>query len=72
LDPILNEYIATHWSRLNIGDIIKVKEGEYMPADVILLRSSLTTGECFVTTATLDGERALKAKLAMMPIIDYI
>jgi magnesium-transporting ATPase (P-type) len=36
------------WSDVKCGDIILVKEGEYFPADAILLESSAKNDECFV------------------------
>ncbi len=45
---------------LVLGDIVRVDNGEEFPCDLILLSSALPTGDCFVTTANLDGETSLK------------
>ena len=55
---------------MRVGDIIKVGEGEQIPADMILLESS--SGDCFVQTSNLDGERALKHKQCLSPISNSI
>jgi len=36
-----------------------------VPADLIILATSTRNGECFIQTATLDGERALKPKFIL-------
>lgn len=50
------------WKDVRCGDIIFIEEGEHLPGDIVFLMSSAENGECFVQTATLDGERALKHK----------
>ena len=49
-----------------------VEEGEHFPGDMVLLMSSAENGECFVQTSSLDGERALKHKQCLNPIIKAI
>lgn len=43
------------WSQIKIGNIVKVKEDEFIPADLILLASSDPTGNAFIETSSLDG-----------------
>jgi magnesium-transporting ATPase (P-type) len=45
-----------------------IEEGEHLSADCVFLLSSADNGECFVQTATLDGERALKHKQCLAPV----
>ena len=71
------EIETTDVSRVRVGDILSLKEGENIPGDAIVLQvrsksdSTVTptqthdNGECFVQTDALDGERNLKAKLAL-------
>ena len=49
---------------LRIGEIIIVPEGKTIPADLILIDSGLREGIAYVETSSLDGEKALKFKLA--------
>lgn len=57
---------STRWSKLKEGDLVIVKEGEEIPADLVLLYSMSTTGYAYVETANLDGERNLKFKSPML------
>ena len=49
---------------LRIGEIVVVPEGKTIPADMILIDSGLREGIAYVETSSLDGEKALKFKLA--------
>jgi phospholipid-transporting ATPase len=55
---------VVEWRRVKVGDILKVKENEPLPADLFLLKSSMPSGLCFVNTMNLDGETNLKEKFA--------
>ncbi|KAL6930714.1 probable Probable phospholipid-transporting ATPase DRS2 [Hanseniaspora guilliermondii] len=50
------------WNDLHVGDIIKLKSEESVPADIVLLSSSEPEGVCYIETANLDGETNLKIK----------
>ena len=50
---------------LKVGDVIKLKDGEVAPADLFILTTKDSRGECFNKTTSLDGETNLKPKLAV-------
>ena len=50
------------WSQVRVGEIVKVKSEEYVPADLLILSTSDSKGVCYVETKNLDGETNLKIK----------
>ncbi|XP_050504086.1 probable phospholipid-transporting ATPase IIB isoform X1 [Diabrotica virgifera virgifera] len=51
--------------KLKVGDLIIVDKDERVPADLVLLRTSESSGEVFVRTDQLDGETDWKLRLAV-------
>ncbi|XP_051876959.1 phospholipid-transporting ATPase IG isoform X2 [Pristis pectinata] len=51
--------------KIQVGDIVCVKEDETFPCDLILLSSSREDATCYVTTASLDGESSQKTYFAV-------
>ncbi len=51
--------------------MIKVKENEFFPADLLLIASTGLEGLCYVETKSLDGETNLKHKVAPKQLNDY-
>ena len=51
--------------KLEVGDVILLKDGEQIPADVVVLATSDPDGCCFVETKSLDGETNLKPRRAV-------
>ena len=59
---------------INVGDILKIDQDQNIPCDVVLLSSSNDQGNCYLTTANLDGETNLKvihSFMIMMIILLY-
>lgn len=60
------------WKKLQVGDIIRVKQDGFFPADLLFLASTNPDGVCYVETANLDGETNLKIRKALEKTWDYI
>lgn len=50
------------WKKLQVGDIIKLKQNDWVPADIIILSSSGVGGLSYIETMALDGETNLKSR----------
>uniref|UniRef100_A0A8D0SBD4 Phospholipid-transporting ATPase n=1 Tax=Sus scrofa TaxID=9823 RepID=A0A8D0SBD4_PIG len=51
---------------VNVGDIVKATDGQFLPADVVLISSSQPQATCYVATSNLDGETNLKIRQALL------
>ncbi|KAF6063295.1 phospholipid-translocating P-type ATPase, flippase family protein [Candida albicans] len=51
-------------SGLRVGDLVRLHKDVRIPADMILLQSSESTGEVFIKTDQLDGETDWKLRIA--------
>ncbi|EGV61365.1 phospholipid-translocating P-type ATPase [Yamadazyma tenuis ATCC 10573] len=50
------------WKDVSVGDFIRVRANEEVPADMVLVSTSDIEGNCFIETKNLDGETNLKVK----------
>ncbi|PIB02625.1 putative phospholipid-transporting ATPase DNF3 [Cercospora beticola] len=60
----------TRWHNIKVGDILKLRRDEPVPADVILLYSNGENGIAFIETMALDGETTLKSKQALPDLLN--
>lgn len=51
------------WWKVKVGDIIKVISYDEIPCDLMVLKTAISTGMCFVDTMNLDGETNLKERM---------
>ena len=49
---------------LRVGDVVRIKEGDMVPADCLFLASSHAKGHCFLDKANLNGETRLEVMSA--------
>ncbi|KAL0408647.1 UNVERIFIED_CONTAM: Phospholipid-transporting ATPase 3 [Sesamum radiatum] len=66
------KWVFTPWKKLQVGDIVKVKQDGFFPADLLFLASTNPDGVCYIETANLDGETNLKIRKALEKTWDYL
>ncbi|XP_027344947.1 phospholipid-transporting ATPase 3-like isoform X2 [Abrus precatorius] len=60
------------WKKLQVGDIVKVNQDGFFPADLLFLASTNADGVCYIETANLDGETNLKIRKGLEKTWDYL
>ncbi len=55
----------TLWKKLEVGDIVLLRENDQVPADIIVLSTSDPEGLCYLETKNLDGETNLKPRKSL-------
>ncbi|KAM6963059.1 phospholipid-transporting ATPase VA [Aplochiton taeniatus] len=63
-------YVEKFWKEVRVGDFIRLRCNEILPADVLLLSSSDPDRLAHIETATLDGETNLKQRQVVRSFID--
>ncbi|KAJ2358888.1 putative aminophospholipid-translocase [Coemansia erecta] len=54
-------------SKIRVGDLVLIEKNQRVPADMVLLRTTESSGACFVRTDQLDGETDWKLRIAVPP-----
>jgi phospholipid-translocating ATPase len=53
------------WKHVQVGDYLRIYDGEELPADIVVLSTSDEDGACYIETKNLDGETNLKVRQAL-------
>lgn len=64
-DKLVTKFKARAWKDINVGDFIRIRANEEVPADVVIISCSDPEGNCAIETKNLDGETNLKTKLSI-------
>eukprot|EP00116_Pleurobrachia_bachei_P002243 sb/3462505/ len=63
------------WYKVEVGDLVKLKNNDAVPADMLLISTSAPNGLGFIETAELDGETNLKVRQSLVetePFLDDV
>lgn len=53
------------WKNVRVGDFVRVKNNDEIPADILVMATSDSDGACYIETKNLDGETNLKVRQAL-------
>ena len=70
--PLLSCWELVKCKHLKVGNIVKINQNEFIPADLVLLHSSLPDGACLVDTSNLDGESNLKQLVSLPCTTEFL
>lgn len=56
------KFSRASWKDTKVGDLVRIRNNEEAPADMVILSTSDEDSKCFVETKNLDGETNLKAR----------
>lgn len=55
----------TRWEDVRVGDFVRLRDNDSIPADIIICATSEEENVCYLETKNLDGETNLKARQAV-------
>ncbi|CUM66175.1 uncharacterized protein PRCAT00003833001 [Priceomyces carsonii] len=64
-NPPHTKFKNRRWKDVNVGDFIRIRANEEVPADVVIISCSDPEGNCYIETKNLDGETNLKTKSSL-------
>lgn len=67
-DAYLSRHVNTRSapsSTIRVGDLVHLEKNQRVPADMVLLHTSESSGTCFIRTDQLDGETDWKLRVAI-------
>ena len=59
------------WENVAEGDVLKICEDEFFPADCVVIATSESNGACYIETKSIDGETNLKFKTNLCDITKH-
>lgn len=54
-----------YWKNVRVGDFVRIRNNDEIPADIVVIATSDSDGACYVETKNLDGETNLKVRQAL-------
>lgn len=63
-DDTAESWSKVKWEDVRVGDVIRLRRDEDIPADIVLLQATGPNGVAYIETMALDGETNLKSKQA--------
>ncbi|CAF2072016.1 unnamed protein product [Rotaria magnacalcarata] len=66
IKAVVGKELATRkWKDINVGDIVRLTNNDFLTVYIVLISTSELNGLCFIETAEFDGETNLKVRQAL-------